>query len=85
MTTLKITLEDENVEIVKRLLQEGSFVKSIEEEEKITVEKSVDDKETSVDRIKKILDEAKGQNLFQDIVDPVEWQRELRKEWDRDH
>ena len=36
------------------------------------------------ERIKKILDEAKGKDLFKDIEDPSEWQRELRKEWDRD-
>jgi hypothetical protein len=84
MTTLKITVEDENAEIVKKLLREVSFVKSVEEESQSTTGAKVSVKETSLDRIKKILDEAKGKNLFQDIEDPVEWQRELRKEWDRD-
>ena len=82
MTTLRITVEDENAGMLKKLLREVSFVKSIEEEEVIEKDSSV--KETSLERIKKILDEAKGKNLFKDIEDPVEWQREVRKEWDRD-
>lgn len=82
MTTLRITVEDENAGTLKKLLQEVSFVKSIEEES--VVEKDSGGKETSLERIKKILEEAKGKNLFKDIEDPVEWQREVRKEWDRD-
>jgi hypothetical protein len=83
MTTLRITVEDENAGMLKKLLQEVSFVKSVEEEEP-TIEKDVNVKETSAERIKKILDKAKGKNLFKDIEDPVQWQREIRKEWDRD-
>jgi len=83
MTTLRITVEDENAGMLKKLLQEVSFVKSVEEENP-TIEKDISIEETSAERIKKILDEAKGKNLFKDIEDPVEWQREIRKEWDRD-
>jgi hypothetical protein len=81
MTTIKVTVEDENADLLKRLLQEVSFVKNVEEE--VVVNKSQEPK-SSYDRIKKLLNEAKGKNLFADIKDPVEWQRELRKEWDRD-
>jgi hypothetical protein len=82
MTTLKITVEDENAGLLKKLLQEVSFVKSIEEEK--VIEKDIIVKETSIGRIKEILDKAKGKSLFKDIEDPVEWQRKVRKEWDRD-
>ena len=82
MTTIKIIVEDENAAILKKLLQEVSFVKSIEEEQ--TQETGRSAKETSPEKIKTILDQAKGKNLFHDIKDPVEWQREIRKEWDRD-
>lgn len=82
MTTLRITVDDENAGMLKKLLKEVSFVKSVEEEK--VIEKGTSSKETSLERIKKILDEAIGKNLFKDIEDPVEWQRELRKEWDRD-
>ena len=81
MTTIKVTVEDENADLLKKLLQEVSFVKNVEEE--VVVNKSHEAK-SSYDRIKKLLNEAKGKNLFADIKDPVEWQRELRKEWDRD-
>ena len=43
-----------------------------------------DDELSRYHRIKKIMEEAEGKNLFADIKDPSEWQRELRKEWDRD-
>ncbi|MDB5088106.1 MAG: hypothetical protein JWR09_2100 [Mucilaginibacter sp.] len=81
MTTIKVTVEDENADLLKKLLQEVSFVKNVEEE---TIVNKSHESESSYDRIKKILNEAKGKNLFADIKDPVEWQRELRKEWDRD-
>jgi hypothetical protein len=82
MTILKITVEDEQVDTLRKLLQEVSFVKSVEEEPVVSIES--DKKESAVEQIKKILEEAMDKNLFKEIKDPVEWQRELRKEWDRD-
>jgi hypothetical protein len=82
MTVLKITVEDEQADLLRKLLQGVSFVKSIEEESVFGLE--LPKGESAIDRIKKILDEAKDKNLFKDIEDPVEWQRQLRKEWDRD-
>lgn len=35
-------------------------------------------------QLKKILEEIKDKNLFPEIKDPSECQREIRKEWDRD-
>ena len=70
---------------MRKLLEDVSYVKNIEEEHLGIVEKHNDnDSGSVVNRIKKILDEAKGKDLFKDIEDPSEWQRELRKEWDRD-
>jgi Mn-dependent DtxR family transcriptional regulator len=83
MTTLKIVVDDDRAGMLKNLLQEISFVKSVEEDHKV-MENNRRVNETSLDRIKKILDKAKGKDLFKDIEDPSEWQRELRKEWDRD-
>jgi hypothetical protein len=54
MTTLRITVDDENAGMLKKLLQEVSFVKSVEEEK--VSEKGTSSKETSLERIKKILD-----------------------------
>ena len=82
MTIIKVTVEDEQAEALKKLLHEVPFVKNIEEEP--TVNDQVPRQETALERIKKILDDAKGKDLFKDIKDPVKWQREIRKEWDRD-
>jgi hypothetical protein len=84
MTILKITVEDEHVGLLRKLLNEVPFVKNIEEEPKV-FDNEVYEPKSSLERIKKILDEAKGKNLFEDIKDPVEWQREIRKEWNRDY
>jgi hypothetical protein len=35
-------------------------------------------------KIKKLLEDARGKNLFADIKDPAKWQRKIRKEWDHD-
>jgi hypothetical protein len=83
MTILKITVEDEQVDLLRNLLKDASFVKNIEQEHQ-AIERELPEPKSSNERIKKILDEAKGKNLFAAIKDPVEWQRELRKEWDRD-
>ncbi len=83
MTILKITVEDEQADILRKLLQEVSFVKNIEEEhpgDRNTGTNAA----SSYQQIKKLLDNAEGKNLFKDIDDPSQWQRELRKEWDRD-
>ncbi|HEY8930252.1 MAG TPA: hypothetical protein VIM55_13725 [Mucilaginibacter sp.] len=82
MTIIKVTVEDESADLLKRLLQEVSFVKNIEEEP-LNADQPKDEN-SSFERIKKILNDAKGKNLFADIKDPVAWQQEIRKEWDRD-
>jgi hypothetical protein len=51
------------------------------EEEHLTESGNPSGIETSYQRIKQLLDDAKDQNLFKDINDPSQWQRELRKEW----
>ena len=79
MTILKVTVEDEQADGLKRLLHEIDIVKSVEEEQY-----SHERNNNPVNRIKSILDTAKGKELFKDITDPVEWQRNIRKEWDRD-
>lgn len=79
MTVLKITIKDEQVELVKNLLRDVSV--NIEEEKEEPIAPKA---ESALERIKKILDNAKGKELFKEIEDPSEWQRQIRKEWDRD-
>lgn len=82
MTVLKITIKDEQVELVKKLLSDMSI--NIEEEKEENVEITSPKAESTLERIKKILENAKGKELFKEIEDPSEWQRQIRKEWDRD-
>ena len=77
MTILKVMVDDEQADELKRLLHDIAIVKSVEEEQTGVLN-------GSAQRIKEILESAKGKDLFSDIVDPVEWQRNIRKEWDRD-
>jgi hypothetical protein len=79
MTILKVMVDDDQADELKRLLHDISFVKSVVEEQIQTDESNV-----TYNRIKKILDSAKGKELFKDIKDPVKWQKEIRKEWERD-
>lgn len=79
MTILKVMVDDEQADELKRLLHDISIVKSVEEEQV-----NADVSNITYNKIKKILDSAKGKELFKDIKDPVEWQKEIRKEWERD-
>jgi hypothetical protein len=82
MTTLRILVENDHVDLLKKLLNEVSFVKGVTEESDVEVTNSAP--ESALERIKKIQQEIGSKNLFKEIVDPSEWQREIRKEWDRD-
>lgn len=77
MTILKITVEDEQAALLRELLKQVSFVKNIEEGYSPNAI-NASNAEFSYDRVKKLLDDAKGKNLFKNIDDPSEWQRELR-------
>jgi len=81
MTTLIVKVDDERTESLKKILSEIPYVQGVKEEEKSA---TVSEPSTQYERIKKIVEAAKGKNLFADIKDPAEWQREIRKEWDRD-
>ncbi len=82
MTTFRVVVEDEQAGLLKKLLQEVSFVKSVEEEPLAIT--ALQEPESAYEKIKKIQQEIGDKDLFKDIKDPVEWQREIRREWDRD-
>lgn len=81
MTIIKVTVEDESADLLKKLLREVSFVKNVEEE--ISINK-FQEPESPYERLKRIQQEIGDKNLLKEIKDPSEWQREIRKEWDRD-
>ena len=83
MTTLKVIVADENADSLKRLLWEIPYVKSIEDADQASASE-LNEPETAYERIKKIQQEIGDKELFKDIKDPSEWQRQIRKEWDRD-
>ena len=47
----------------------------------ITLE-TPDEKKAKKDRLFAVLKKMQKANMFQDIEDPVEWQKKLRDEWD---
>ena len=81
MTIIKVTVEDESADLLKKLLREVSFVKNVEEE--ISINK-LQEPGSPYERLKEIQQEIGDKNLLKEIKDPSEWQREIRKEWDRD-
>lgn len=83
MTTLKVIVADENADSLKRSLREMPYVKSIEDTDPASAIE-LNEPETAYERIKKIQQEIGDKELFKDIKDPSEWQRKIRKEWDRD-
>ncbi|WP_114938890.1 hypothetical protein [Mucilaginibacter endophyticus] len=80
MTTLIITVDDERTESLKKILKDIPYIKNIA----VKNGDEVATESTQLDKIKAILNASKGKGLFQDIDDPAEWQRNIRKEWDRD-
>ena len=80
MTTLIITVDDERTESLKKILKDIPYVRDIA----VKSSDVVINEPAQLDKIKAILNASKGKGFFQDIKDPVEWQRNLRKEWDRD-
>lgn len=83
MTILRVAVEDEQAGALKHLLEAVSFVKDVQEEVKQPTAETPSPA-PALDKIKAILASANGKELFADIEDPVEWQRQLRKEWERD-
>ncbi len=81
MTTVQLIIEDGTEDELKKVLHAASFKAEF-------VHKNFTDQvaepQTQYQKLKKILDTAKGKDIFQDIEDPAEWQRQIRKEWDRD-
>ncbi|MFD0764061.1 hypothetical protein ACFQZI_04315 [Mucilaginibacter lutimaris] len=80
MTTLIVKVDDDRTESLKKILSEIPYVHEVEEETTTQLK----DPQSTYERIKKIQEEIGDKKLFEEIKDPSEWQREIRKEWDRD-
>ena len=79
MTTLKITIDsDKNALLLRQMLESVKFVKKIEAD-KTSVKKTSDHNQYI--KLKAILDSVGGNMLFKNL-NPVEWQKKLRDEWE---
>ncbi len=75
MTTLKVTVDNKkNARLLKKVLQNMRFVKKIEEEPDVDANQYTN--------LKRFFDEIKPNYLFQNITNPVKWQKEIRDEWE---
>ena len=75
MSTLSVTVEHSN-----QALMLADWLRNI----RFVREVTVGDEKVSVgnaDAIQKVLDKIQSKRLFADIVDPVEYQRQIRDEW----
>ena len=79
MTTLKITIDsDKNALLLRQMLESVKFVKKIEDDKSTGTKKPVTNQFKS---IKAILDTVNENMLFKNL-NPVEWQKKLRDEWE---
>ncbi|MET3979331.1 hypothetical protein ABIB62_001917 [Mucilaginibacter sp. UYP25] len=81
MTTLIVKVDDDRTESLKKILSEIPYVHDVAVEQTGT---QLNDPQSTYERIKKVQEEIGDKKLFENIKDPSEWQREIRKEWDRD-
>ena len=71
MTTLKITVDNKkNARLLKQILQNMKFVKKVEEENKTS--------DDQYQTLNKLFDNIKHGKVFNEIKDPVKWQKDIR-------
>jgi hypothetical protein len=81
MTTITVIVDDERTDSLEQILREIPYVKDICVESNQPLNQL--QPTAQYERIKKywiMLDNAKGKELFKDIEDPAEWQREIRRD-----
>lgn len=65
------------------MLHDVSFVLEIKDDLS-ALKNRVSEPMSPYERLVQIQEEIGDKKLFEEIKDPSEWQREIRKEWDRD-
>lgn len=77
MTTLKITVNNrKNARLLTKLLKSMAFVKKVEEDLPIP------QKANQLVSLKNFLNTIEPESMFRTINNPVEWQKEMRNEWE---
>ena len=76
MPTLKIKVDTKkNASFLKKLLQNFSFVKNIEDD------LPVNPTQSQFDQLKRTLSTIEPGTMLNEIEDPVSWQKNIRHEW----
>jgi len=76
MPTLKIKVDTKkNASFLKKLLQNFSFVKNIEDD------LSVNPSQSQFDQLKRTLSTIEPGTMLNEIEDPVSWQKNIRHDW----
>ena len=79
MTTLKVTVDNPiHAHFLSEMLRTMRFVKKVEEFSSEKYSKRT----TQFQNLKKLLDSVKKGEMFKEIKDPVQWQKDLRNEWE---
>ena len=77
MTTLKITIDNrKHAQLLTKLLKSMAFVKNIEEDLPVT---QVTDQFVM---LKNFFNTIEPNSLFSNISNPIEWQKNIRNEWE---
>ena len=77
MTTLKITVNNKkNAQLLTKLLKAMTFVKKVEEDMPIP------QKANQFVSLKNFLNTIESKSVFRTINNPVEWQKNMRDEWE---
>ncbi|MGD9929775.1 MAG: hypothetical protein AB7U05_07120 [Mangrovibacterium sp.] len=79
MATLKIKVDTkQNARLLKKFLQNIPFVKKIEDD----LQANHPSSPSQYDQLKEILNTIEPGSLYGEIIDPVNWQKDLRNEWE---
>ena len=77
MTTLKVTIDNrKHALLLTKLLKSMAFVKKVEED--FSIPQMTDQFVT----LKNIFNAIEPNNLFANISNPIEWQKNIRNEWE---
>lgn len=77
MTTLKITVDNRrNAQLLTKLLKSLAFVKKVEEDIPHSYETD------QFGTLKKIFDSIEPNTIYNNINNPMEWQKKIRNEWE---
>ena len=77
MTTIKITVNNKkNAQLLTKLLKSMAFVNKVEED--LPISRNVN----QLVSLKHFLNTIEPESVFRTINNPVEWQKELRDEWE---